>query len=115
MQLCSYTKMNKKQNIEAVNRNLQLVRISNRNKNCLRWSSNETKEHILKKLELCMDLKKKKMDFITEAIFHNNSRADILSLQDGVIFELLKSEKIEDAKKKLEYYPSELNVIFVKI
>lgn len=108
--------MNKADTIRFRNENAQLVRMSNRNhRNCVRFSSNETREHLAKKVELCHDLKKKKMEFITEAIFQNGARCDILSLDDGVVYEVLKSEKIEQAKKKEDYYPQELEIIFVKI
>jgi len=107
--------MNKKQRLYNRNYFLNLVEIGNRKTNCLRWSSNETKEHILKKLEICMDLKKKGEDFITEVIFvGRKARADVLSLDDGSIYEILKSEDIEKAKKKEIYYPSECKIYYIK-
>ena len=106
--------MNQLQKIKNRNKFLQLVRVSNRHINCLRWGVNETIDHVMTKLELCWDLKSKKISFITEVIFNDKGRADILSLDDGVIFEIMKTEDIEKAKKKLNYYPKECKVIFVK-
>ena len=47
----------KENNIYLIrNKNLNLIRIGNRQKNSLRWN-NESMNHILKKLEICMELK----------------------------------------------------------
>jgi len=53
----------------GVSDKLQSIRVSNRKLNCLRWHNNETKEHILKKLDICRWLKEINHIFITEAIF----------------------------------------------
>ena len=76
----------------GVNLNLQHIRISNRKLNCLRWGSNETREHVVKKLDVCRWLKEINHTFVTEAIFNNGSRCDIVDLTDGVIYEVLCSE-----------------------
>ncbi len=52
--------------------------------------------------------------FITEAIFVNNSRADVVDLTDGVIYEILCSEKEEDCDEKIRKYPEEFMVVKVK-
>jgi len=107
--------MNKRQRLFNRNHFLNLVEIGNRKINSLRWSSNETREHIFKKLELCMDLKKKGHNFITEVIFNGRKgRCDILDLDTGDIWEVLKSEDIKKAKKKESYYPSECKIYYVK-
>ena len=98
----------------SVNNNLQHVRISNRKINCLRWHNNESREHIIKKLDICRFLKENKHDFITEAIFLNGSRADIVDLTSGKIYEVLCSEKEEDCNVKIEKYPCEFSVVKVK-
>jgi len=56
----------------GVNERLQNIRVGNRKLNCLRWHNNESRQHILKKLDICIELKELNHDFITEAIFVNN-------------------------------------------
>lgn len=65
-----------------------------------------TIEHELAKFMLCWNLAKKGKQFITEAIFTNNKRADIYCLDTGEAYEILHSESIEDFKKnKTAEYP----------
>lgn len=100
-----------------INENLQLIRTSNRfgsQRNVLRWSSGETKEHIMKKLEICMELKEWQHEFLTEAIFKNGTRCDILDLTDGTIYEILCSETEERFQEKIKKYPQELKIVKVK-
>jgi hypothetical protein len=94
-----------------VNLNLQHIRISNRKLNCLRWGSNETKEHILKKLEICIELKELEHEFITEAIFNNGGRADVIDLTSGIIYEILCSEDEIKFEEKIKKYPEEFEVV----
>ena len=94
------------------NETSQLVRLSNRQKNCLRWSPNETKSHLTMKFEICKYLKSIGEEFISEAIFADGSgRADILSLDRQTIIEVVDSEKELSKCAKLGKYP--LPVIFV--
>lgn len=107
----------KKDRFYAVNRNLQLIETSNRLgslRNCLRWHSNETKEHILKKLELCMELKELGHEFLTEARFKTGGRCDVLDLTDGTVYEVLHSETDVMFEGKVQKYPSEFNVVKVE-
>ena len=99
----------------GVSNRLENIRVSNRKLNCLRWGSNETREHIVKKLDICRWLKEINHVFVTEAIFVNGSRADIVDLSDGVIYEVLVSEKEEDCNMKVGKYPKEFGVIKVKV
>jgi len=115
--LKSYQRHLEKQqdNIQFIrNKNLNLVRIGNRKINCLRWGTNETKQHIYKKLEVCIEIKNKGHHFITEAIFLNGSRCDIFDLDLGEIFEILQSEELQDARKKEGKYPSQLFINYIK-
>ena len=99
----------------GINNRLQHIRVSNRKLNCLRWHNNESREHIIKKLDLCRWLKEINHCFITEAIFLNGSRADIVDLTDGVVYEVLYSEKAEDCNEKISKYPKEFSVVKVKV
>ncbi len=102
----------------CVNRNLQLVETSNRMgslRNVLRWAANETKEHILKKLELCMELKFLGHDFITEARFKSGGRCDVLDLTDGTIYEILHTESDKEFEEnKLQKYPAEFKIVKIR-
>lgn len=98
----------------GINERLQHIRISNRKLNCLRWHNNESREHIIKKLDLCRWLKEIDHMFITEAIFLNGSRADVIDLTDGVVYEILVSEKEESFKEKIKKYPKEFEIVKVK-
>jgi len=99
----------------GVNTRLQHIRVSNRKLNCLRGHNNESREHIIKKLDICRWLKEINHIFITEAIFVNGSRADIVDLTEGVIYEVLCSEKEEDCDRKIKKYPGEFRVVKVKV
>ena len=98
----------------GVNERLQNIRIGNRKLNCLRWHNNESRQHILKKLNICIELKELKHEFICEAIFTNGSRADVVDLTSGIIYEILVSEDEEKFYEKIKKYPKEFRVIKVK-
>jgi len=101
----------------TINKNLQLVRMSNRfgsQRNVLRWSGSETKEHVLKKLEVCIELKEFGHEFITEAIFQNGTRADILDLTEGTVYEILHTETDETCNEKVQRYPREVEVVRIR-
>ena len=90
---------------------MRLVRISNRKPNGLYWHSGETWEHVLTKLRICYLLKSEGQEFLTEAIFNNGERCDILNLDEGVIYEIINSETKESIEKKKKSYPLPLIVI----
>ena len=102
----------------CVNQNLQLVETSNRigsQRNTLRWAENETKEHIQKKLEICMELKFLEHEFITEAIFKTGGRCDVLDLTDGTIYEILHTETEEQFQEnKVGKYPPEFKIVKIR-
>ena len=97
----------------GVSSRLQNIRISNRKLNCLRWYNNESRDHILKKLDICRWLKEIGHEFITEAIFVNGGRADVVDLSDGVIYEVLVSEDESRFEEKVKKYPREFEVVKV--
>jgi len=108
--------INKKENnIYLIrNRNLGLIRVSNRKVNCIRIGS-ESLDHAIEKLKVCYELQKLGHHYITEGIFENGSRCDILNLDTGEIFEVLKSEKLEDCRNKVMSYPKGLKLRYVEI
>jgi len=108
--------INKKENnIYLIrNRNLGLIRISNRKVNCIRIGS-ESLDHAIEKLKVCYELQKLGHHYITEGIFENGSRCDILNLDTGEIFEILKSEKLDDCRNKSMSYPKGLKLRYVEV
>ena len=99
----------------SASNNLDYIRFSNRKLNCLRWHNNESYSHILKKLDICISLKNSNHDFITEAIFINNSRADVVDLTTGEIYEILVSEEEKDFYEKIKNYPKCFRIIKIRI
>jgi len=94
---------------------MQLVRISNRNTVCeIRYSNSESKKHIDKKKEICAELILQGKQFLTEAIFENGGRADILVLDDFEVIEILSSETERAFEQKKDYYPRGLNIRSVR-
>jgi len=53
--------------------------------------------------------------FITEGIFENGSRCDVLDLTDGVVYEILNSEDEKNLRKKLVRYPEKLDIVVVEV
>ena len=88
------------------------IRIMNRHKNCLKWGSNETNEHIQMKLEICKFLKKQKIEFYTEAIFLDGLRADIINSDEKIIYEVYNTESKESLERKSKTYPFEVRFVF---
>ena len=92
--------------------NLNLVDMNNRvgsHLNCFRFGVNESKEHILKKLEVFLELREREENVITEAKF-KTGRADVFSITSGTAFEVLCSEKEKEALEKV--YP--VRIVLVK-
>lgn len=90
---------------EAINE----VRIGNRSGshvNCLRLFVNNTWEHELMKVKVFWALRKLGHDVITEPIFNNNARADLVDCDTHVVYEILCSETEKMLAAKEDYYPS---------
>jgi len=90
----------------------RLLRMSNRHRNVLRWSPNETIEHVSRKFEICMLLKKWGHEFYTEAIFDDSGlRADVIDADTGIVYEVYQTETMESLKKKAMFYPLEVRFV----
>ena len=98
----------------GISSRLELIRVSNRKLNCLRWHNNESREHIIKKLDICRWLKEINHVFITEAIFLDGSRADVVDLTASVIYEVVVSEDEKSLDEKKKRYPKIFEVRKVK-
>ena len=89
-----------------------LLRMSNRHRNVMRWSPNETIEHVSRKFEIFFQLKKWGHEFYTEAIFEPSGlRADVIDADTGVVYEVYQTEGMESLKKKAMFYPLEVRFI----
>lgn len=86
----------------------EFTNISGSHRNCLKLSTANTKEHELKKFEICWELLKEGKQFLVEAKFASpySGRPDIVVLDDHKVIEILCSEKEEDCVRKAEKYPS---------
>jgi len=97
---------------EQRNKVSRLLRMSNRNRNALRWSSNETKAHIEMKFAICKQLKEWGHEFYTEAIFDDSGlRADVIDADEGIIYEVVNTENNESLVRKGRHYPLEIRVV----
>ena len=86
--------------------------MSNRHRNVLRWSPNETVEHVSRKFEICMKLKEWGHEFYNEAIFETSGlRADVIDADTGVVYEVYQTEGMESLKKKAALYPLEVRFV----
>jgi len=101
--------MNKQEQRNKISR---MLRMSNRHRNVMRWSPNETIEHVSRKFEICFQLKKWRHEFYTEAIFEPSGlRADVIDADTGVVYEVYQTEGMASLKKKAEHYPLEVRFI----
>lgn len=102
--------MNQRELLEKRNKARQLIRLSNRNKNCLKWGINEAWSHLIMKLHICRWLKDNHKEFYTEAIFKDGQRADILNTDESIVYEIYNTEDPTKSKKK---YPKEFEVRYI--
>ena len=102
---------NKIKNELAKRKIINLIRQSNRKRNCLIFHSNETYSHKRLKFETFIELQKLGYEIYTEAIFLSGKRCDILGIKEGyaIGIEILSSETDEMLSKKLLNYPKEIN------
>jgi hypothetical protein len=94
----------------------EFTNISGSHRNCLRLSTSNTKEHELKKFEICWELLKEGKQFLVEAKFAPpySGRPDIVVLDDHKIIEILHSEKEIDCIKKSGKYPALFELEMIK-
>ena len=79
----------------------------------IKLNVNNTWLHEQKKCELCYMIKSKKHRYVTEAIFKDNLRADVIDITIGLIYEVVNSEKEESIIKKINKYP--LPIRFIRV
>jgi hypothetical protein len=97
---------------------LSECRLSNRSgshTSCFRAApGGESDEHIRRKFEVWLELRKRGSTVMTEAIFENGGRADVVDLSRGIIYEVTHSEKENDCKEKVKTYPRGVEVRIVR-
>lgn len=110
--------MNKQELLRKRNDAMREIRHSNKigsHRNCIRINVANSLEHEIAKLRICYDLIKDGKEVITEAIFNNNSRADIVVLDDYKIIEILCSEDEKSCLEKVKRYPELFVLEMVKV
>ena len=111
--------MNKQYLLTKRNDAMREIRHSNKigsHRNCIRINVNNSIEHEITKLRVCYDLIKSGKEVVTEAIFNNGSRADIVVLDNHKIIEVLYSESEAACLEKAKKYPDlfELEMVRAK-
>lgn len=109
--------MNFQKRIFERNRIFGLIRIGNRKLNIVRYNPHNSDKHEDFKWQICKELQRRKVDYITEAIFESGQRADVLAFNiktgRALIIEILASESISEARQKTYKYP-DIEKIFIK-
>jgi len=102
---------------QRINDCLNLVRVGSRKVNEIRGSKGnaESDIHYNLKKEICENLSKEGKSFVTEAIFENGKRADILVLDDFKIIEIVNTELEESIENKKNSYPDVLKIEVVRV
>lgn len=95
--------MNQKDALRNVARNRSLFKLGSA-RNVIKLNANNTEMHEMAKAHVCWALLQAGHEFLTEAEFRGG-RADVVDLTDGVIIEILHSEKVENLSKKAQVYP----------
>lgn len=83
-------------------------------KNSIRIHTSNNLEHELAKTILVYEYVYSGYDVYTEVRFKSGGRADILVPELFLVIEILNSETEREALQKLDYYPEELNIKFIK-
>jgi hypothetical protein len=109
---------NQRMSREIMKSYLASIRYSNRcgsHEGCIRVNSGSTFAHELTKFLVCWELAKKGEPYITEAIFaEHKGRPDVVCIQSGVIYEVLKSETEEMLADKETRYPGQFEIRKIK-
>jgi len=106
-----------KQTIQArINESLNELRLGNRGHlNCIRLSSQTTGPHNDEIIKRCKDYLASGIPFITEAIFHNGRRCDILLPATMDVLEILHTESEAQYIEKIKYYPKIFTIRKVRV
>jgi len=78
--------------------------------NSVRLNTHNSIQHELAKCKVAYELIADGNTILTEAIFKNGSRADILIPELFIVYEILHSETTKEVLLKKDYYPKELEI-----
>lgn len=102
-----------------INESLQQVRMSNKSGshlNCIRLTNNNVRtKHTEEIISRCLEYIENDVPFMTEVIFNDNSRCDILLPSLKVIEEICYTETDERFSEKIKKYPDCFRVIKVRV
>jgi len=108
-------RLSRKERQLRINANMLKVKGYKHDFNCVKFSTQNSKEHELKKAEACLDAQHKGFDFLTEVEFKQGGRADIYLPEVDYVVEILhtESEKSFDnkdypVKRKLKFRTDEV-------
>jgi len=86
------------------------MRMSNRSGShaeCFRASpGGETEAHIRRKFDVWLTLRNRGVPAMTEAIFENGKRADVVDMINHIVYEVLHTETDQEFQEKVKDYPS---------
>lgn len=83
--------------------------------NALLTSSTESFEHFMAKAKKFKELRDAGNIVVSECQFKNGKRGDLVNISNAEVWEILKSEKLVDAKKKTEKYPEFFKIYYIKV
>jgi hypothetical protein len=86
----------------------------NKDINKLKINVNNGFPHELVKFIVLYRLRQNGHDVVTEGIFRNGKRCDLIDLSSNVIYEVLNTERIENIDLKQAKYPAKIYPLFVK-
>ena len=101
-----------------INESLSELRFSNKSGshlNCIRLNPSSKGPHNDKMIELCKGYLALGIPFITEAVFENGKRCDILLPATFEIIEVLNTETDEEFKEKIKSYPDLFGITKVRV
>lgn len=75
--------------------------------------SNVSKEHLFKQIEVALERINLGHEVIIEAHLISGGKIDVLDITSMTAYEILKSEKKEQAMKKVKKYPEYLDIEFI--
>jgi len=107
--------MNKQDKQKRINECMRLLDNSFRKDiNSVRINTTNTIEHETAKLKVCYELIKSGKKILTEVVFKGGGRADVLVMENFRVYEILHSETEKEALSKIDRYPKELEIMFIK-
>ena len=83
--------------------------------NALLTSSVESVEHFMAKAKKFKELRDAGNIVVSECQFKTGGRGDLVNISGAEVWEILRSEKLSDAKKKVKKYPEFFKIYYIKV